>query len=100
MSEKDISPIQVSFKHSPPKDLTSFNTAFKCAILFNQPHYSISYKTSDLNLRTAKADASINNYLLQQVNERTKGINIPGKKFVRDVESLIKDGLPTGIAGV
>lgn len=100
MSEKEIVPTQVSFKHGPPVDLTSFHTAFKCPIYFNQPDYSISYKTSDLNVRTAKADASINSYLLQQVDETTKGIKIPGNKFVRDVESLIKDGLPTGIPGI
>ncbi|UII75881.1 AraC family transcriptional regulator [Flagellimonas sp. HMM57] len=100
MSEKDILPTQVSFKHNAPKDLTSFNAAFKCPIHFNQPSYSISYKTADLNLRTAKADASINNYLLQQVDENTKGIKIPGNTFVRDVESLIKDALPTGIPGI
>jgi AraC-like DNA-binding protein len=100
MSEKDISPVQVSFKHKEPKDLTSHKTAFNCPILFNQPQYAISYKTEDLSLRTAKADASINSYLLQQVDEKTKGIKIPGSKFVRDVESLIKDALPTGIPSI
>lgn len=100
MSEQKISPTQVSFKHRPPKDLTSFNNAFNCPILFNQAQYSISYKTKDLNLRTAKADASINSYLLQQVDEKTKGIKIPGSKFVRDVESLIKDALPAGIPSI
>ncbi|MEM6877337.1 MAG: AraC family transcriptional regulator ligand-binding domain-containing protein [Bacteroidota bacterium] len=100
MSEKDICPVQVSFKHHPPKDLSSFDTAFKCPILFNRPQYAISYKTEDLNLRTAKADASINSYLLQQVEEKTKGIKIPGSKLVRDVEALIQDALPTGIPGL
>ncbi|WP_298316050.1 AraC family transcriptional regulator [uncultured Aquimarina sp.] len=100
MSEKDISPTQVSFKHGPSQDLTSYNDAFNCPILFNQPQYAISYKTEDLNLRTAKADASINSYLLQQVDEKTKGIKIPGTKFARDVESLIKDALPTGIPSI
>lgn len=100
MSEKNISPTQVSFKHKSPTDLTSFNIAFNCPILFNQPRYAISYKTEDLHLRTAKADASINSYLLQQVDEKTKGIKIPGTKFVRDVESLIKDALPTGIPSI
>lgn len=100
MSEKNIVPVQVSFKHNPPKDLTSFIAAFKCPILFNQPRYAISYKTEDLHLRTAKADASINSYLLQQVDEETKGIKIPGNKFVRDVEALIKDALPTGIPSI
>ena len=100
MSEKNITPIQVSFKHSEPKDTTSHKEAFNCPILFNQPRYSISYRTEDLNLRTAKADASINSYLLQQVEEKTKGIEIPGSKFVRDVEVLIKDALPTGIPSI
>ncbi|MBL7472064.1 AraC family transcriptional regulator [Robertkochia sediminum] len=100
MSEKDISPIQVSFKHEKPEDLTSHIVAFNCPMLFDQPQYSISYKTVDLNLRTAKADASINRYLLQQVEEKTKGIKIPGNKFVRDVETLIKDALPTGIPSI
>ena len=100
MSEKNISPTQVSFKHPSPNDLSSFKRAFNCPILFNQPRYAISYKTEDLNLRTAKADASINKYLLQQVDEKTKGIKIPGTKFVRDIESLIKDALPTGIPSI
>tara|TARA_R110002111_G_scaffold252026_1_gene316646 strand:+ start:2618 stop:3607 length:990 start_codon:yes stop_codon:yes gene_type:complete len=100
MSEKNIAPIQVSFKHSAPNDVTSYKEAFNCPISFDQPQYSISYKTEDLNLRTAKADASINSYLLQQVDENTKGIKIPGSKFVRDVESLIKDALPTGIPSI
>ncbi|GAB5564599.1 MAG: AraC family transcriptional regulator [Winogradskyella sp.] len=100
MSDQKILPTQVSFKHSAPKDLSSFHKAFNCPILFDQTQYAISYKTEDLNLRTAKADASINSYLLQQVDEKTKGIKIPGSKFVRDVESLIKDALPTGIPSI
>ncbi|MEM6684450.1 MAG: AraC family transcriptional regulator ligand-binding domain-containing protein [Bacteroidota bacterium] len=100
MSEKNIAPIQVSFKHNPPTDFTSYHQAFQCQILFNQPQYSITYATEDLHLRTAKADASINSYLLQQVDEETNGIKIPGSKFVRDVEALIKDALPTGIPSI
>lgn len=100
MSEKDISPIQVCFKHEKPKDLSSHIVAFNCPMLFDQPQYSISYNTVDLNLRTAKADASINNYLLQQVDEKTKGIKIPGHKIINDVEAIIKDALPTGIPSI
>lgn len=100
MSEKSIMPVQVNFKHKPPKDITSHKAAFNCPVAFNQPQYSISYKTEDLNLRTAKADASINSYLLQQVEEKTKGIKIPGTKLVRDIELLIKDALPTGIPSI
>lgn len=100
MSEKDISPIKVSFKHKKPQDLTSHIKAFNCPILFEQSQYSISYNTEDLDLRTAKADISINSYLLQQIDEKIKGIKIPGNKFVSDVEALIKDALPTGIPSI
>lgn len=100
MTEKEIHPIEVTFKHGPPEDLSSFSNAFHCPVLFHQPQYSISYKTADLQLRTAKADASINRYLLKQVEEKTRGIKIPGSSLLRDVETLIKDGLPTGIPGI
>lgn len=100
MSEKNITPIQVSFMHKASKNLTSHKKAFQCPTLFNQPLYSISYRTEDLNLRTAKADSSINSYLVQQVEEKAKGIKIPGSQLVRDVESLIKDSLPTGIPSI
>jgi AraC-like DNA-binding protein len=100
MTEKEIMPIRVSFMHGPPNDLTSHNKAFQCPILFNQPHYSITYKTSDLRTRTAKADSSINNFLVQRVEEETKGLKIAGNKIVFDVERLIKDALPSGIPGI
>ena len=100
MTEQNIMPTQVSFKHSAPEDLSDHHKAFRCPILFDQSEYSITYKTDDLNLRTAKADSSINSYLVKQVEETTKGIKIPGNSFVRDVENLIKDGLPTGIPSI
>jgi AraC-like DNA-binding protein len=100
MSEENITPIKVRFKHRAPGDITSHKEAFNCPIFFDQPQYAISYKTEDLNLKTAKADASINSYLLQQVDEKTKGIKIPGSRLVRDIEALIKDALPTGIPSI
>ena len=71
MTETDISPTAVSFKHSPPSRITDYETAFGCPVLFNQPFYSISYKTADLETRTAKADESINHFLLERVDEET-----------------------------
>ncbi|MEM1001745.1 MAG: AraC family transcriptional regulator ligand-binding domain-containing protein [Bacteroidota bacterium] len=100
MSEQNIMPTLVTFKHSAPEDLREHNKAFQCPILFNQTDYSITYKTEDLNLRTGKADSTINSYLVKQVEEKTKGIKIPGNSFVRDVEDLIKDALPTGIPSI
>ena len=100
MTESEISPTQVTFKHNAPKDLSSFRNAFNCPLFFNQPHYSITYRTSDLEMRTAKADASINNFLIERVKEETEGLEIPANKFIDDVERLIRDALPSGIPAI
>ncbi|SHM55605.1 AraC-type DNA-binding protein [Cyclobacterium lianum] len=99
-TETDISPIKVTFKHGPPKDLKSHREAFNCPILFNHSNYSISYRTLDLEAQTAKADYSINRFLLDRVEEETKGMVISSNKVVFDVGSLIRDALPSGIPGI
>ena len=99
MTETNISPIEVTFKHGPPADLSSYEEAFKCPILFHQDFYSISYKTDDLNQKTAKADES-NAFLVQRVEEETKGLEINATKIARDIEKLIKDALPSGIPAI
>lgn len=100
MTETDISPVCVSFKHDPPRELKSYHDAFGCTILFNQLHDFISYKTSDLEMHTAKADASINNFLVERVEEETKGIEVGSSKIALDVEKLIHDALPSGIPSI
>jgi len=54
MTETDILPIQVAFKHKAPEDLTSYEEGYRCEILFEQPHYYIAYRTKDLETRTQK----------------------------------------------
>ncbi len=100
MTETDISPTSVSFKHGPPKDLKNYHSAFRCPILFNQPQNFIAYLTTDLETRTAKADISINKFLVERVEEETKGIEVSSLKIASDVESLIKDALPSGIPSI
>lgn len=100
MTETNISPIEVSFKHNPPSDLSTYEEAFQCTILFNQQHYAITYKTSDLETRTAKADASINRFLVERVEEETNKLQVAGNKLVFDVEKLITDALPSGIPSI
>ena len=51
-------------------------------------------------MRTAKADVSINNFLLERVDEETRGIEVSSNRIVDDVEELIKDALPSGIPGI
>ena len=100
MTETDIAPVSVSFKHNPPTSLKSYHEGFNCPVLFNQPYNCITYKTADLETRTAKADISINKFLLERVEEETKGIEISAIKVAADVENLIKDALPSGIPSI
>lgn len=100
MTDTDINPIAVSFKHNAKGNLENHGEAFKCPVLFNQNQNFIAYKTSDLEMRTAKADASINKFLLERVEEEQKGIEVSAFKVVTDVEHLIKDALPSGIPSI
>lgn len=100
MTEKNISPISVSFKHQAPENLKSHQEAFQCPILFSQEHNFIAYTTSDLETRTAKADKSINEYLVQRVEEEQKGIELSANKIANDIQKLIKDALPSGIPSI
>jgi len=97
MTEKEIFPVRVAFKHAPPKNIVDYEKAFQCPVLFNQSSYTITYTTSDLETRTAKADANINAYLVERVEEETKGIQVPTNKLKSDLEKLIQDALPSGI---
>jgi len=100
MTESNISPVEVSFSHASPRKIDDYINAFKCPIIFNQPKNYIAYRTADLEIRTAKADESINRFLIDRVEEETKGIEFAGNKIVFDVENLIKDALPSGIPGI
>ena len=100
MTESNITPVEVSFMHPPPKTLDDYTRAFQCQILFNQLKNYIAYRTEDLEMRTAKADESINRFLIERVEEETKGIELSANKIVFDVEKLIKDALPSGIPGI
>ncbi|MEL6657445.1 MAG: AraC family transcriptional regulator ligand-binding domain-containing protein [Bacteroidota bacterium] len=100
MTASDIAPVKVSFQHGPPADLTDYQRAFQCPILFNQSQNFLSYRSADLEIRTAKADASINRFLVERVEEETKGIEVIASRIVADVEKLIRDALPSGIPSI
>lgn len=100
MTELDIMPVSISFQHEPPDSLKSHQTAFQCPVLFQQSHNFMVYKADDLETRTAKADISINKFLVERVEEATRGIEISAIKIASDVEHLIKDALPSGIPSV
>jgi AraC-like DNA-binding protein len=100
MTESPISPVRVTFMHGPAKSLVSFEEVFRCPVAFRQPHNSISYRRRDLEMRTAKADASINAFLLARVEEATQGLEVSANRIAYEVEELIRDALPSGIPSI
>lgn len=100
MTESNISPVEVSFNHAPPKKLEDYKKAFNCPVLFYQAQNYIAYKTEDLDMRTAKADVCINKFLVERVEEEAQGIELSANKIVFDIKNLIKDALPSGIPGI
>ncbi|MEL6925197.1 MAG: AraC family transcriptional regulator ligand-binding domain-containing protein [Bacteroidota bacterium] len=100
MAESPISPVHVSFQHAPPSDLRHHEAVFNCPILFNQASNCISYRTVDFESRTAKADTSIHRFLMERVEEETKGIEFSAIKVAADTEQLIRDALPGGIPSI
>lgn len=100
MTETEIGPVKVSFKHARPSNIKSHQEAFNCPVLFNQKQNFITYNTADINIMTAKADKSINQFLLERVEEETRGIEVSANKIVADVNKLIEDALPSGIPNI
>ena len=100
MTETNISPVSISFKHAPPSDMKSHLLAFNCPIQFKRSQNFIAYRTVDIDISTAKADASINKFLVERVEEETKGMEVSPNKIVADVKKLIEDALPSGIPSI
>ncbi len=99
ITDSNISPVTVSFKHQAPVNQDSYQV-FQCPISFKQQHNFIEFRTTDLEMRTAKADTAIHKFLVDQVEEETKVLEINAHKIAREVEGLIKDALPSGIPSI
>lgn len=97
ITETDIGPVSVSFKHRAPSDLKDYMSAFRCPIHFEQSINAITYKSTDLDTRTTKADISINQFLVARVEEETKGLEVNPNQIATEVELLIQNALPSGI---
>ena len=96
----EIVPIDVSFRHKAPGNVQVYQDFFKCEVLFEQKTNAIRYRTKDLNVPTIKADRSIHEFLVSRMEEEKEGIEIQSNSIASDVESIIKDALPSGIPGI
>jgi AraC-like DNA-binding protein len=100
ITQSNMAPVAVSFQHQSPAHLKSYLPVFQCPLSFQQAHNFIAYRSADLDRRTIRADESINRFLVERVEEETRGIEISAVQVARDVEMLIKDALPSGIPSI
>ncbi|MEO0734106.1 MAG: helix-turn-helix domain-containing protein, partial [Bacteroidota bacterium] len=100
MTETTISPLRVAFQHAAPTAMADHAAAFRCPIYFGQDHNALTYRTQDLLLPTAKADFSINQFLVAKVDEEVSELKIGESGLIDRVDTLIQGALPGGIPSV
>ena len=99
VTAKDIHPVNILFTHS--SDFPEpFHEYFSCQVSFGQRVNAIHYKTSDIDIPTLKADKSIHQFLVERMDEETKGIRVNANKLVSEIKNLIIEALPSGIPSV
>lgn len=97
MTETNISPLGVAFQQPAPADTSDYATAFQCPVYFGQAQNVLTYRTQDLLKPTAKADLSINQFLVAKVAEETAGLKVGESGLLTQVDTLIRRALPGGI---
>ena len=93
----DIRPLQVTFTHKKPVDISPYEEFFGCPVHFGQEHNRLIFKSEDLDIRSIKADESINRFMFERLKEKADGEEIFIDKLIKDTSELIKDALPSGI---
>jgi AraC-like DNA-binding protein len=97
LTGSDIRPISVSFTHSAPPDSCLYEEYFGCEVLFDQDSNKLVFTSEDLDTRSLKADKSINQFMMERLQEKAEGIEVSASKLLTDAQNLIKDALPSGI---
>lgn len=93
----DIRPVKVSFAHSAPERVDLYEDFFSCPVHFSQKYNQLVFRSEDLDIKSVKADRSINQFMLERLQEKAEGIEVSADKLLNDTRNLIKDALPSGI---
>jgi AraC-like DNA-binding protein len=93
----DIRPIKVSFVHNAPEKIALYEDYFSCEVQFGQKYNRLVFRSEDLDTKSLKADKSINQFMMERLQEKAEGIEVSANKLLNDTQNLIKDALPSGI---
>jgi AraC-like DNA-binding protein len=99
VTDKDIHPAQVFFKHTS-KETAPFIDFFRCPVSFGHEENAIQFINSDIDIPTVKADKSIHRFLLDRMDEEKKGIYANADRLLSEIHKLIEEALPSGIPSV
>ncbi|SMO71479.1 AraC family transcriptional regulator [Gracilimonas mengyeensis] len=92
-----IQPIKVTYSHSAPDDITPYEDFFSCEVQFSQEFNRIIFRSEDLDTKSLKADKSINQFMMERLQEKAEGAEVNADKLLNDSSILIQDALPSGI---
>lgn len=93
----DIRPVKVSFVHNAPERVDLYEDFFSCPVHFDQMYNKLEFRSEDLDTKSLKADRSINQFMMERLQEKAEGIEVSADKLLNDTRNLIKDALPSGI---
>jgi len=96
---REIHPVRVLFKHHSG-ETNLFADYFQCSVNFGQAENSIQFRTSDINIPTIKADRSIQQFLVERMDEEKQGIQANADRLLGEIHRLIEDALPSGVPSV
>jgi len=96
---KKIHPESVCFQHHI-SDVKPFSDYFNCPVSFGGEENALTFKTSDIDIPTVKADKSIHQFLVDRMNVEQQGIHDKADRLVNDIHQLIKESLPSGIPSI
>ena len=97
LTGKDIRPVGVSFIHNAASDVRSYEDYFSCKVQFGWQFNRLTFRSTDLDTPSLKADKSINSFMIERLRERAGGVEVTANKLLNDTSTLIKDALPSGI---
>jgi AraC-like DNA-binding protein len=93
----DIRPIKVCFAHNEAVDTRMYEAFFSCEVQFGEKNNKLVFRSEDLDTKSLKADKSINQFMIERLEEKAGGIEVSADKLLNDARNLIRDALPSGI---
>ena len=99
VTEADIKPSLVCFQHFS-KAPAPFQEYFQCPVEFGSSENRLVFRTTDINIPTIKADQSIQQFLVERMEEEKEGIQTAADKLLGEVHQLIEENLPSGIPSI